>query len=98
LLGIVKSINNKELVIQKVLYDTSASGGSNTMKKTNDIVTIHLAPYTKASLDGGGSRGQLSQITEGDAVLFILIGPPTDYIATQITYSHSISDLGWHMK
>jgi hypothetical protein len=31
-------------------------------------------------------------------VLFILIGPPTDYIATQITYSHSISDLGWQMK
>jgi hypothetical protein len=96
--GIVKSINSKEMVIQKVLYDTSTSGDSHAMKKTNDLVTIQLAPYTKASLDGDSSRGQLSQITEGDAVLFILIGPPSDYIATQITFFHTINDAGWHMN
>jgi hypothetical protein len=93
--GIVKSINSKEMVIQKVLYDTSTSGA---MKKTNDIVTIHLTPYTKASFNGDGSKGQISQITEGDAVLFILIGPPSDYIATQITFFHTINDAGWHMN
>jgi hypothetical protein len=95
--GIVQSVNNKEMVIQKVFYDTT-TGDSQGMKKSNELVTIHLAPYTKASLNGDGSKGQLSQITEGDVVLFILIGSPTDYIATQITYFHSINDAGWHMK
>jgi hypothetical protein len=96
--GIVQSINNNKLVIQKVLYDTG-SNDSHAMKYTNQSVTIHLAPYTKISFYGDGSnRSKLSQIAKGDSLLFILIGHPTEYIATQITCFSSISDAGWHME
>jgi hypothetical protein len=88
--GIVKSINDKEMVIQKILYGTT----SGAMKYTDQSVTIHLAPYTSVSLYGSNR----SQITVGDAALFVLIGPPTDYIATQITCFSSTSDAGWQME
>ncbi|MHB1419549.1 MAG: hypothetical protein ACYCX4_08135, partial [Bacillota bacterium] len=36
-----------------------------------------------------------SVIQKGDSVLFIIIGPPDEYIARQITDFKSISDAGW---
>ncbi len=95
--GIVKSINSKEMVIQKVLYDTT-SHDSRAMKASNQTVTIHLAPYTRVSINGDGSSQSTSVVHTGDAVLFVLIGPPTEYIATQITDFKSTSAAGWIMK
>lgn len=87
--GIVKSINEKEMVIEKVLYNSNG-----TMKYTDEQVPIHIAPYTIVSLYGL----KRSQISVGDAVVLVLIGPPTDNIATQITSFSSINDAGWHME
>lgn len=95
--GIVKSINRKEMVVQKILYDT-ASGDSRAMKYTNLNVKIHLAPYTSVSINGDGSKKPTSVVHVGDPILFVLIGPPTEYIVTQITDFKSISSAGWIMK
>jgi len=88
--GIVKSISNNAMVIQKVLYETHG------MKATNQTVHINLAPYTKVSPNGAGSA-PISSVHVGDAILFVLIGPPSEYIATQITDFRSQSAAGWVM-
>jgi hypothetical protein len=92
--GLVESVSSDQMVIQKILYADTTD--SNAMKYTNQTVTIHLAPYTKVSLNGD-NQTKTSEIRKGDAVLFILIGPPSDFIATQITDFHSIHDAGWDM-
>ncbi|WP_258110096.1 hypothetical protein [Alicyclobacillus sp. SP_1] len=96
--GIVKSINSSRMVIQKVLYDSQTTHDSRAMKATNELVSIHLAPYTKVSMNGFGASQATSVIHQGDAVLFVLIGPPNEYIATQVTDFRSPSDAGWVMQ
>ena len=89
--GIVKSINKDSMVIQKVLYQTHG------MKATGQTVHVNLAPYTKVSPNGSGS-GPMGSVRVGDAVLFVLIGPPSEYIATQITDFRSPTAAGWNMQ
>jgi hypothetical protein len=91
--GAVKSVSSDKMVIQKILYAHTSDSGA--MKYTNTTVTIHIVPYTKVLFNG--DRTKISEIKNGDAVLFVLIGPPSDFIATQITDFHSVRDAGWDM-
>jgi hypothetical protein len=95
--GIVKSISKSKMIIQKVLYDT-ASNDSHAMILTNDTITIHLAPYTRVFLDGGGEEHPTSSIHQGDALSFILIGPPNEWIATEISDYKTTAKAFWNIK
>lgn len=86
--GLVKSVSPHQIMIQKVIYDEESQG----MKITNETATIKLKPYTYVSLNGM-TRVKNSEIKKGDALILILIGTPDDYIATQITDFHKISDI-----
>lgn len=94
--GIVKSVKSTQIVIQKVLYDTQSSD-SHAMKATDQTVSIRLAPYTRI-LSNGLDTAPYTSLHAGDAVLFVLIGPPSEYIATQITDFRSPSAAGWDMQ
>lgn len=93
--GIVKSVYSKKMVVEKVLYDHKSSD-NRAMKATNQTVTIHFTPYTTVSSEGS-NQSKVSNIRPGDAVLFVLIGPPNEYIATQITDFSSTNAAGWDM-
>jgi hypothetical protein len=95
--GIVQSISPREMVVRKILYDTT-SRNTQAMKATQELVVIHLAPYTTVTVNGHGGTRSVSVIHVGDPVLFTLIGPPTDYIATQITDFTSLSAAGWVLE
>lgn len=69
------------------------------MKYTDETVTINLAPYTVVTVNGMSTmKIPVSQMNVGHPVLFMLIGPPHEYIATQITYFTSMENSGWHLK
>lgn len=94
--GIVQSINGNILVIQKVFMVFDQNMVFKGRKISNQIATIHVAPYTYVSLNGE-NKVDRSEIKVGDPVLLILIGPPNDYIATQMTDFHSLKASGWQL-
>lgn len=93
--GVVQSIDSHEMVVKKVLY---GSNGNHEMKMIDQKVSIRFAPYTRVFQNGMGNAQPPASIHVGDGVLFVLIGPPNEYIAAQITDFRSPKDAGWDMQ